>query len=392
LQELHGGHGIDAEDSDERAVFTLPDDDTRPQLFSGLKFFLNREVPLEWLQLCVMSFGGEVGWEGPGSPFDSKHAGITHHIIDRPIDTSSNTAKCDREYMQPQWVFDSINASMRLPTIRYAPGTTLPPHLSPFVDDDREGYTPKYSDDIKVLTGGAAAAPTTEEPEDNKMQESDEEEDDEEDDDIEEEEVKKRVDAKSSNKSKKVAKVVEKLDESDSDEEDDEEEEEEEEDLSKLSTKKGGKGVVHKSKAGKKLTEEEEAVELSKTMMTKKTARLYGRMKYGIEKKQAVVDTLAEKRKRIESRGDADADVDASTSTSRGKGKKAAAETTTTKEAAATPVVAKRKAEGKAKKTAASPATATKKTVTKTKQVAPKPEPEPERASKRLRTTRSSTR
>lgn len=55
------------------------------KLFMNLKFFVNREVPLQWLQLCCVSFGGQIGWSGVGSPFDENDSGITHQIIDRPM-------------------------------------------------------------------------------------------------------------------------------------------------------------------------------------------------------------------------------------------------------------------------------------------------------------------
>ena len=55
------------------------------KLFSKLKFFINREVPIQWLQLLCISFGGQVGWEGKESPFDENDDGITHQVVDRPI-------------------------------------------------------------------------------------------------------------------------------------------------------------------------------------------------------------------------------------------------------------------------------------------------------------------
>jgi pescadillo len=126
----------------------------KPQLFSKLRFFCNREVPLEWMQLCVLSFGGQIGWEGAKSPYGSNDSGITHHIVDRPLSGDLLNRK-DREFIQPQWIFDSINAQVKLPIGKYEAGVTLPPHLSPFVDDEKEGYVPKYREEIKKIQAAA---------------------------------------------------------------------------------------------------------------------------------------------------------------------------------------------------------------------------------------------
>lgn len=112
-------------------------------LFKGLKFFVNREVPREPLVFIICCFGGKISWDKSifvGATFDENDETITHQIIDRP-----NIGKqyISRDYIQPQWIFDCVNQRQLLPTNKYFIGAVLPPHLSPFVDPEREGaYIP----------------------------------------------------------------------------------------------------------------------------------------------------------------------------------------------------------------------------------------------------------
>ncbi|XP_008230547.1 PREDICTED: pescadillo homolog [Prunus mume] len=123
------------------------DDDTREckKLFKDMKFFLNREVYRESLLFVIPAFGGTVSWEGDGAPFEENDESITHQIVDRPMHGRQILA---REYVQPQWVYDCINARIILPTGGYLAGRDPPPHLSPFVDNEAEGYVPDYAETI----------------------------------------------------------------------------------------------------------------------------------------------------------------------------------------------------------------------------------------------------
>ncbi|EFA12199.1 Pescadillo homolog-like Protein [Tribolium castaneum] len=48
-----------------------------------------------------------------------------------------------RYYVQPQWIFDSVNARELLPVNKYFMGEILPPHLSPFTNEGRhQEYMP----------------------------------------------------------------------------------------------------------------------------------------------------------------------------------------------------------------------------------------------------------
>ncbi|EXC20337.1 Pescadillo-like protein [Morus notabilis] len=130
------------------------DEDTREckKLFRNMKFFLSREVPRESLLFVIHAFGGTVSWEGEGAPFDENDDGITYQIVDRPTQTHRILS---REYVQPQWICDCVNARIILPTEGYLVGRVPPSHLSPFVDNDAVGYVPDYAETIKRLQAAA---------------------------------------------------------------------------------------------------------------------------------------------------------------------------------------------------------------------------------------------
>lgn len=137
------------EDKNKEDKLTLQQVIAFEKLFSGLKFFLNREVPRESLTFVIRSLGGEVSWDKtlfPGATFEEDDPSINYQIVDRD---SIAERRIDRTYIQPQWVYDSINMRMLLPTDDYLMGAKLPPHLSPFVNEKKGEYVPP--DKTKML-------------------------------------------------------------------------------------------------------------------------------------------------------------------------------------------------------------------------------------------------
>lgn len=127
-------------------------------LFQNKVFFVSREVPFEIVEFCILSFGGKI-------ISDQNIKKVTHFISDRnskKVITSQTYKDNFRsftkedvdniEFVQPQWIFDSINSQILLPCSKYSVDVEeLPPHLSPFVNDNEEGYIPEYRKQIENL-------------------------------------------------------------------------------------------------------------------------------------------------------------------------------------------------------------------------------------------------
>lgn len=201
------------------------------------------------------------------SPIAVHDSSITHHIIDRPkLPVSFNAYPKSREYVQPQWIFDSSNFRFMLPVKKYSVGAALPPHLSPWVNDDEEGYKPAYKEQIEKMKNGELLS-------------------EDEDADIAVHNIKKSSKGIDQNS----------VEEEESDKSEDQSSSEEEHDTSDEEVEES-KEIIEK----RRKREDDEAKELAKLMMSKKAKRLYGRMQHGIAEKKAKVDILKRKREEIE--------------------------------------------------------------------------------------------
>lgn len=264
---------VTAQEEDRRKE--LEAQEKHKKLFEGLKFFLNREVPREALAFIIRSFGGDVSWDKSlciGATYDVTDSCITHQIIDRP---GQQTPIIGRYYVQPQWVFDCVNARLLLPVAEYFPGVQLPPHLSPFVSEKEGDYIPPEKLKLLALQRGEDPGNLEEEEED----EDDENDDNEGDGDVAVENEEEDVEAES--------------------------EEEEEAHLSALEQQRleGKKPQVMagtvKLEDKQRLAQEEEseAKRLAIMMMKKREKYLYQKIMFGKRRKVREANKLAEKRK-----------------------------------------------------------------------------------------------
>lgn len=260
------------------------------KLFKGVKCFLNREVPREALTFVIRCFGGRVSWHQTvalGATYEETDESITHQIVDRP---EVDKQYLSRYYIQPQWIFDCINARSLLPVEDYFPSVTLPPHLSPFVEETEDDYVPPEK--LKLLGRQTDSGISDEESEEGSDDDDDDEEEleDEEDEDEEEEEENSDDEEDKPVKKRKT----------------------ENEDTSQPSKKRGKEdlnvsamsveeGKLEEEDIDRKLKKQmDEERRLGEMMIPKKHRRLYKKIMHSKKKKAQEVKKLTEKREEYE--------------------------------------------------------------------------------------------
>ena len=261
-------------------------------LFAPYTFYISREAPREPLEFLLRSFGCKrIGWDavlGEGSFTDNElDPSITHQIVDRPpavglppLPAGAATASAPsgrvarRIYVQPQYVWDCVNATRHIPPAEYGPGALLPAHLSPWVKASSGEYDPS----APVLAGDEGEEEVSDD--DNGMTE-------ELGNDGDGEDMEAEVD------------VSEGEEDSGNDEEVARREHQKE-----LEAEAAGVKLptidAKKKKKSKAQRDEEEQKEMQKIMMTKKKRKLYEKMIYGNKKKEDEAESLRQKRRKLE--------------------------------------------------------------------------------------------
>ncbi|KAI1613567.1 Pescadillo N-terminus-domain-containing protein [Exophiala viscosa] len=330
-----------------------PEGDTLPQpdrtgdaastLFSPCVFFISREAPRHSIEFLLRAFGCKrVGWDtvlGEGAfTHEETDPRITHQIVDRPALAQplpslegQETSKTDqnlqvvkpgfimpgRIYVQPQWVWDCVNEGKLLQTDIYAPGETLPPHLSPWVRPTSGQYDPRATLEEQELEGEAE-----EDGEEEETAEIDGPED-EEDEEDESEEEDEEVDAGGMDVAGSEDESEEDVDEvdafggfeddaddaanSDIDEEAQHQKELEAEALGEPVpvTQTNGEAQKAKARQARKAaqTKKDEEIERQKMMMSNKKRKLYEKMQFSNAKRDTEAEKLRAKRRKVERTG-----------------------------------------------------------------------------------------
>ncbi|KAK2736244.1 mRNA-binding ribosome synthesis protein nop7 [Myotisia sp. PD_48] len=352
------------------------DSDTLPQpqmsgneaasLFAQHTFFISREAPRGPLEFLLRAFGCKrIGWDavsGDGAfTHDELDPRITHQVVDRPHlpesalpplpqnpqETSESAPRVrpgqkvpGRIYVQPQWVWDCINEGKLLRPDLYAPGATLPPHLSPWVKPSTGEYDPRLSLAEQEEEGEADRAAEAEEEEGSEEEvEEEEESQQEENGRVNGKAGKMDVDAQSDEESVDGAMSVDNSDDDDEedsevegenpefdgfeneaeiaseDEADDDDEAAQRQHQRELEAEAVGlpfsasdetgekskkkQGALSKKHLAKKKKEEEE-LERQKMMLSRKKRKLLDKMLYSNKKKEAEAEKLRMKRRKIE--------------------------------------------------------------------------------------------
>ncbi|XP_015669135.1 pescadillo homolog [Protobothrops mucrosquamatus] len=262
---------VEGETAEEEEARQKEEKDLEKQkkLFEGLQFFLNREVPREPLAFVIRCFGGKVSWDKSvciGATYEVTDPCVTHQIVDRP---NVEQQVVGRYYLQPQWVFDSVNAKMCLPVADYFPGVMLPPHLSPFVSEKEGDYIPPEKLKLLALQRGeepVAEDSESEAEEGSSGEDEGSEEEEEKDSDQEDEGKLRKMEAQRSQNKKLPVKVT--------------------------------PGQVVKEDKQRLMQEQQsEEKRLAIMMMKKREKYLYQKIMFGKKRKTREANKLAEKRK-----------------------------------------------------------------------------------------------
>ena len=335
----------------EGDVLPQPDltSDQAASLFSNLTVFISREAPRHPIEFLLRAFGCKrIAWDsvlGDGAfTNDETDPRITHQVVDRPMpaqisstaqggeatgDQNSQVVKPGhivpgRTYVQPQWVWDCINEGKLLRTDVYSPGTTLPPHLSPWMKPTSGQYDPRATLEEQQPEGEA-----DEEVEDEDDEEEDVEVDDDEGEEDEESEADEidagDMDVASSGDDDESSEDDEELEDGfggfedaadvddasdDLDDEAQHQKELEAEALGRpISISKENPVATQKAKAKKerqtKQSKKDEEVERQKMMMSNKKRKLYEKMQFGNNKRDVEAEKLRGKRRKLEKAGKA---------------------------------------------------------------------------------------
>ncbi|GAP85390.1 putative pescadillo [Rosellinia necatrix] len=301
-------------------------------LFANCTFYLSRETPRQSLEFILRAFGCKrIGWDsvlGEGAYTTNEHdPSITHQIVDRPViqatmdedegednqtsqKLASNQRMPGRIYIQPQWVWDSVNDEELKRPDEYAPGAQLPPHLSPFVQNTQGAYDPTLPLKDQETEGEA-------------LEDSDEEADEEEEEDsfaVKKPKAANGMDIDGSDDEEDEDddgsfggfSGGEESAEGEDGEDEDEDESEELRNQQELEAELSGKPVKQtkvdaqsrkleaKKKLAQKAKEEAEEIERAKGMLSKKKRKLFEQMQYTNNKKSAEDQKLRQKRRKLE--------------------------------------------------------------------------------------------
>jgi pescadillo protein len=285
-------------------------------LFANCTFYLSRETPRLPLEFLLKAFGCKrVGWDavlgGGAFTTDELDPSITHHVVDRPIIQAVNSEEDNEEdnqtsqklaqnqrvpgriYVQPQWVWDSVNDGEMKEPHMYAPGASLPPHLSPFVKNVQGAYDPtmpleEQEPENEALGDSDEEVAADETTEGMDVADDDEDEADE-DDDADED----------------VEEAEEGEDEASEDDETAQRQQELEAELtgasvnSKVKTRGQAKEEARKA-FSKKSRDDAEEIDRAKGMLSKKKRKLFEQMQYTNNKKSAEDEKLRSKRRKYE--------------------------------------------------------------------------------------------